>query len=411
MRITKDILLAAASGLLLQGCVEFQENQLYIDTGNSEEVFYSSSEIYADYFTSEAWVTEGTDCVSVTPTQKAAYRGDLGLHLQWDKTSEGCPWLGLGFGWDNWTGKDLSKVKNNGAIEFYVRMKEGERANLPWAIGLEDFTGSQAWLGMQVEAIKAEKITDEWTRIELPLSEFNWIEQSADASNIKQILFQFEADGELYMDEINIVPYEGGFRQRAHVFTLSGEDQMLIDGKKGDAIWNTTPQFIGDDKIYLAIQNNKLLIAAEVNDPNPAQNNQTGENIFNGDALEFAFSTDSEVDPKRPYLLSSDVHIGFAIGDKITAWNWRSNQPVKAFKAEKTITDSGYIFEAAIDLKAMDISLRQEALYGLEIAIDRGDINQRHEQSRWNSKENPDFNKSPSLWGEMYLVPAEINKK
>jgi len=292
-----------------------------------------------------------------------------------------------------------------------VRMKEGERANLPWAIGLEDFTGSQAWLGMKVEAIKAEKITDEWTRIELPLSEFNWVEQSADPSNIKQILFQFEADGELYMDEINIVPYEGGFRQRANVFTLPVEDQMVIDGKKGDAIWNTTPQFIGDDKIYLAIQNNKLLIAAEVNDPSPAQNNQTGENIFNGDAIEFAFSTDAEVDPKRPYLLSSDVHLGFAIGDKITAWNWRSKQPVKAFEAQKTITDSGYVFEAAIDLKAMDISLRQEALYGLEIAIDRGDLNQRQEQSRWNSKENPDFNKSPSLWGEMFLVPTEINKK
>ena len=395
---------------MFNACIQLADNQLYIETEPEEKVFYSASEIYSDYFTSEAWITEGTDCVSIEATQKSAYRGALGLHLKWDKTSEGCPWLGLGFGWDNWTGKDLSKIKNNAAVEFYVKMPEGERALLPWAIGLEDFTGAQAWLGMQQEAVKAESITEEWTRIELPLSEFNWIEQEADASNIKQIIFQFEADGEIFIDEISIVPYLGGFRERANVYTLPVEDKMVIDGKPGDAIWNTEALMIEGDQIHLAIQNNQLLVAARVNDSNPAQNSQTGDKIYDGDALELAFSTVTDINPKRPYLLSSDVHIGFAIGDVITAWDWRKKAPVKAFEAAKTITDSGYIFEAVIDLKALDISLKQEALYGLEIAIDRGDLNKRYKQSRWNSKNNADFHKSPALWGEMYLVPTETQK-
>lgn len=355
-------------------------------------------------------MSEGTDCIKVEASPKAAYRGGLGLHLQWDKTSEGCPWLGIGFGWDNWTGKDLSRIKNNAAVEFYVKMPEGSRELLPWAIGLEDFTGAQAWLGMQKAAVKAESISEEWTRIELPLSEFNWIEQAANASNIKQIIFQLEADGELYMDEVRIVPYSGGFRQRANVYTLPVEDQFIIDGQSGDAIWNTDPLMIEDDRIYLAIQNNQLLIAAKVNDPDPAQNSQQGDKIYNGDALELAFSTVTDINPKRPYLLSSDVHIGFAIGDVITAWDWRKKEPLKAIKAAKTVTDSGYIFEAAIDLNALDIALKQEALYGLEIAIDRGNLNERYQQSRWNSKDNADFHKRPELWGEMYLVPTETQK-
>ena len=108
--------------------------------------------------TSEGWFTQAEGCIYAEVTKEAAYQSEFGIDLKWDRTKAGCPWLGFGFGWDNWTGKDLSNIKNIAAVQFYVRMVEGERVNIPWAVGLEDFTGAQAWLGMSANAIKAVKI-------------------------------------------------------------------------------------------------------------------------------------------------------------------------------------------------------------------------------------------------------------
>ncbi len=406
IKIPLKIALALGVLGLSHSCVSVKSNALYTATPNpNDTVFFAFSEIYHDFLTSEAWSTVADNCISLESIPEAAYRGDLGMHLTWNKTAEDCPWLGVGFGWDNWTGKDLSSVKNEAALEFWVRMKEGERANLPWAIGFEDFAGAQAWLGMSTNAIKAANISTEWTRIELPLSEFNWDEQDADAGNIKQVLFQLEADGEIYMDEVRIVPYSGGFRKRANI-TRMGANQFVVDGLPGDDIWKTEPQVFGKNTVHLAIVDNFLCIAAEVNDADPLQNNFKGDKTFDGDAFEIAFSTDAEVPQKRQRYMSTDQHLGFALGNTITGWNWRKEEPIKMTQTAARKTATGYIFEAKIDLTEFGISeFLGGQLYGLEMAVDHGNTQGRIRQERWNDAANPGFFENPALWGELLVAP------
>jgi hypothetical protein len=391
------------------GCVEFKPNVLYVDPdADKPKPFFISSEIYSEQFTSEGWKTMAPEgCLSVETSANAAYKGSLGLHIKWNRVKEGCPWLGFGFGWDNWTGKNLTRIKNTAAIVFYVRMPEGERTNLPWAIGLEDYAGGQAWLGMNKNAIKADKISTEWTKIELPLSEFNWDEQQADASIIKQILFQVEADGEIFIDEIHIAPYTGGFRKRAHLSTLPPLS-LSLDAPTGDAIWSTDTLDIEGNTVHLAIENGFLCIATNIADKTPLQNSKTGKDIYDGDGFEIAFSTDLAAKRTRLNYRMSDQHIGFALGKDLKMWNYRTREALQFTEAKTWKTPTGYVFKARIQLAELGINeFEAGQLYGLEMAINKGTEKGRDKQLRWNDPSNPGFHENPSLWGEMLIIPPK----
>ena len=410
IKLTAHIAFLVIVSLVLVGCSVMKPNQLFEDSNAAkpeDTLFYTSSEIYHDFLSSEAWFTHQDHCLTVKTEEEATYDGDLGLYIAWNRQAEGCPWLGLGFGWDGWTGKDLSSIKNVAAISFWVRTLTGERSNLPWAIGLEDFTGSQAWLGMSTNAVKAEAITTEWTRIELPLSEFNWHEQNADISSIKQIIFNFEGDGEIYLDEIHIVPYYGGFRKRAHVQTLAATD-FIADGLTNDNIWNTPKIQFGSNEVHLALIDSFLCVAMQTEDETPLSNNNIKGEVYNGDAFEIAFSTDKNANPRRSRYLSSDQHLGFALGDKVTGWNWRKKIPINTSLSATRKTETGYVFEIMIDLKELDLDIFEiNMLYGLELAVDHGTQNGRDDQDRWNDPANTNFSENPFVWGEMIFYNSE----
>lgn len=401
------ILMGLGSAFLLS-CVTLKQNQLYVDNSNpTDTIFYTSSEIYTGYITSEAWATDITRCISVSAIKEAAYRGDLGMRLKWNKTLDGCPWLGIGFGWDNWTGKDLSEIRYTGALEFHVRMVEGERDVLPWALGFEDFTGAQAWTGMSSNAIKAEKVTTEWTRVEIPIAEFDWMDQGADITDIKQLIFQLEADGEVDIDEIRIVPYSGGFRKRANIVQLDAGG-FKADGDTTDAIWNTPPLLFRDNRVHMAIVGDKICFALMTKDEDPLQNSQTGRDIWNGDCFEIAFSAVSSTNQRTSYYRTTDQHIGFALGDVIQVWDWMGEKALSNKETATRKTADGYIFEGSLSFTELGIPPPQEGVvYGMETAVDHGDKESRYRQDRWNNQSNDEFYKNPSLWGELYIIPKK----
>jgi hypothetical protein len=396
--------------LIVQACVELKPNAMYIEPEDSgEKEFFASSEIFRDYITSEMWVTELQRCVHIEAAKEAAYEGEYGLHIKWDKVSQNCPWLGFGIGWDNWTGKDLSKIVNVAAVEFYVKSLSGDRTSLPWAVGIEDFGGSQAWLGIFSQAVKAEKITSEWTRIEMPLSEFNWEEQEADPSNIKQIIFNLHAEGEIFMDEIRIVEYSGGYRKRFMLERISDSD-FKVDGAMNDAFYQTSPAQVGENEIYMAVDGQHLCLAAVLVDDNPFQNAQEGENIWNGDAIEVAFSVDPEASPRRTNFMLSDRHFGIKLGEGVSAWDWSKKKEIKLAESHFTTTDNGGVFEAKIGLDELGIpEFKNGVLYGFELAVDQGDSSGRIRQIRWNSGDQDGFYQNPSIWGEMLLIEPSAN--
>ena len=149
----------------------------------------------------DAFWTAGTAaCLKAKLTAQNTYL------IDWNKPGGGCPWVGLGVGWDQWSGKNLGPILNLAAIELVVRLPQGQPVrSFPWAFGLEDYSGRQAWMGMSADRILNGPVGPDYRAIRLPLTAFNWREMKTDPSNIKQFLLQFEADGVVEIHSIRIV--------------------------------------------------------------------------------------------------------------------------------------------------------------------------------------------------------------
>ena len=149
----------------------------------------------------DAFWTAGTAaCLKAKLTAQNTYL------INWNKPGGGCPWVGLGVGWDQWSGKNLGPILDVAAVELVVRVPEGQPVkSFPWAFGLEDYSGRQAWMGMSADRILNGPVGPGYRAIRLPLTAFNWREMKTDPSNIKQFLLQFEADGVVEIHSIRIV--------------------------------------------------------------------------------------------------------------------------------------------------------------------------------------------------------------
>jgi hypothetical protein len=383
--------------LLITGCIQLKQNTLFINMNEtSERAFFAADVIYSDALSSEAWNTKARGCISVVNSKIAAYKGSAGLHVTWNRQGQGCPWLGIGFGWDNWTGKDLSKIKNIGAITFYVRNVQGERSNLPWAIGLEDFTGRQAWLGMNTAAIKGENIGTEWVQIELPLSEFNWHEQGANPANIKQIIFNLEADGEIYMDEIRIAPYHGGFRKRYRMSQPLTIDSLPVFSE----LYISDKMMVSNHEFAMSVIGSHLHIYGKL-DQLPIDLQSAKQNFD----VEIAFSTDRNANPRRPRMLSSDQHLGIRLGDVPQIFDIRKGKAMSGVESSLLITNKTTEFEVKLPLESLGTAKKFSigALYALEIAV-HSFHNGEKKRELWNDNANQDFSSNPARWGEFLIL-------
>lgn len=394
--------------LILMGitsCVELKENQMYIEVAKDDgpEPFHASADIFSDYMTSEMWYTKEGGCVQITTETEASKEGDAGLHIVWDKITNGCFWTGMGFGWDNWSGKDISDIRYNGAVEFYVRMKEGQRTTLPWAIGIEDHAGAQAWLGMSSNAVNADVIGTEWTQVQLPLSEFDWIQQGADPSNIKQLIIEFHADGEVYLDEIRLVPYDGGYRKRA---TLDILTEAMVSNWRHSLETTEAIGFAGHE-IYLGASDGFIFMSGNISDETPLVNYNEGGEVYNGDCIEIAFSTDGVSATRRTMLRSTDSHFGIRMNESPIVYDFWRKEEVEGAEVTVREISGGYHFDAKIPVgRLTSEAMKENLLFGLEVAVDRGDGQVRLVQDRWNNPGSPGFHENPTLWGEMIVKHA-----
>jgi len=159
--------------------------------------------IYTNQLLSDSWVTQ-TDktCLSIVNEQVPG-ESNQALHIVWNKQAEvGCPWLGLGFGWDNWAAKDLIDMEKTYCLAFQVKSNGASWKTMPWAIGIEDYMGVQAYIGVVEKYVVGKEIGKEWTTLRIPLTEFTFNEWGLSTGSVKQLIFQFEASGDVYLDNI-----------------------------------------------------------------------------------------------------------------------------------------------------------------------------------------------------------------
>jgi hypothetical protein len=200
--------LSALVCLSMFGCVSIQPKGLYEMEGDPEPLSvygFSQLEIFRDDISSEVWFTDNQTCLTVQQERTQNFEGRGALRIKWDKQAGGCPWLGLGIGWSGWSGKDFSQIYDKAALSFRVKTDQKPMNALPWAIGFEDFSGTQKWTGGTADVVVNGPISNQWTQVKIPLTKFNMQYGDFDIYSIKQLMLQFESNGEVFVDHIEIV--------------------------------------------------------------------------------------------------------------------------------------------------------------------------------------------------------------
>lgn len=357
---------------------------------------FSQLSIFDNDFSDEVWSTKNTACIQLNLKEDEK---DKFLSVKWNKDQDGCDWVGMGFGWDMWAGKDMNFVKDTLAMELEVRAIGKSFTNIPWAFCFEDYSGAQAWLGYNKSFLLANEITSNWTKVRIPFSLFPFEENNFDLFNVKQLMVQVFGEGSIEINSIKLVPNSSKLRSEATCLKVNEKMEL---GKKEN--WNIPFTNFGAGHSFATLYTkDSLFISVKVNDATPQVNSEKDEKLWNGDAIEIAFSTNPQADPKRKSFLLSDQHLGINCGATPYIWDWKENKRMEKVKFVYSKTADGYFLELAIPVTELfKTKLLPEASYGFEIAVDlSGADGKRSRQERWNSIYAEGFHLSPSKWGTL----------
>jgi hypothetical protein len=378
---------------LFASCIQVKQVELFEEASEQKsranvEGFYAV-DILKDNMNSEVWYTENVNCIEVSSSKDVLYAGDGAFHLKWDKVEGGCDWVGMGVGWDGWAAKNLSSILNKAAIQFRVHAENSKITSLPLAMSLEDYAGNAAWLGVHPEFIQYEE-GEEWGTVTMPLERFGWDEFGADPANIKQMIIQFEAAGEAYMDEFRIVPYQG---LKANSYSARNVDdaEIAVDGIMSE--WTSASIAEVDGHHFkLAVSDQYLYVSGSLD------NSGQTENKVN--SVELAFSLNAEAFPKRTALLMSDQHLKFDLSDSPGVLDMRKDKSrmSQALLVVKRNTNET-VFEGRIPFSYFGMGkMRSGEEYAVEWAVNTD------QQLRWNSPNRKGFESNPSLWGTLEIL-------
>ena len=388
--------------LLFSSCVTVKELALYENEVIVEETKdvngFQLTEIFNDDITSEIWFTPSPACLTVTSERKEVYSGTGAMKFTWNKQAGGCPWLGLGIGWANWSGKDLASIENSAAISFKVKTQEGSMKGLPWAMALEDYAGTQAWIGVTSGYVEGGIVDTSWRTVTIPLVDFQFEGWNLDGGTVKQMLIQFESNGTVFVDEFKIIPFKPKEPNTLLVTNSYGwVNDGFIEGGQFVAQAN-----MDGSVIYLNWNEKELYVGGEIEDVSPCRNMQSGRDIWNGDAIEIAFSSEIGISDKRMMFYEGDRHIGIKLGGNFDVYDWSREKNIQAQISVKPLQNK-YVFECVIPWSELGVSpWKNNSTYNIDFAIDQSTSQDTRDfQRRWNSVNNENFNLNPSLWGKL----------
>ncbi len=373
------------------------ENEVIVEETKDVNGF-QLTEIFNDDITSEIWFTPSPACLTVTSERKEVFSGTGAMKFTWNKQAGGCPWLGLGIGWANWSGKDLASIENSAAITFKVKTQEGSMKGLPWAMALEDYAGTQAWIGVTSGYVEGGIVDTSWRTVTIPLVDFQFEGWNLDGGTVKQMLIQFESNGTVFVDEFKIIPFKPKEPNTLVVTKSYGwVNDGFIEGGQFVAQAN-----MDGSVIYLNWNEKELYIGGEIEDVSPCRNMQNGRDIWNGDAIEIAFSSETGISDKRMMFYEGDRHIGIKMGGNFDVYDWSREKNIKAQISVKPLQNK-YVFECVIPWSELGVSpWKNNSTYNIDFAIDQSTSQDTRDfQRRWNSVNNENFNLNPSLWGKL----------
>ena len=90
--------------------------------------------IFTDSQQDGVWGMKNTPCKTIHYDTIHSFYGKDHLHIQWKQTSD-CKYLGMGFKWGNYKGKNLLPIMKDCAIEMMIRVNEGKFTKIPMFLG------------------------------------------------------------------------------------------------------------------------------------------------------------------------------------------------------------------------------------------------------------------------------------
>lgn len=209
------VLLLLMVAITLTACgIQFQSNALYdgvekpIITPTPERISMVVEPVIFKESAANFWTPNDNDCTTGGPVSDVTHSGEQALKISWNRGPKECIWAGFGIGWDNWAGKDLSEIFEEAAIQMYVRSEQGKMFGLPVVLTLEDYSGNMAWSYTGNKYFERYFIDEEWQKVVVPLNTFDLSEDGLDISNVKQLMFELQQAGSIYLDDIQLVFYE-----------------------------------------------------------------------------------------------------------------------------------------------------------------------------------------------------------
>jgi len=238
------IRLIYCSFFLLFSCDSLKTIQLYDFVVEEEDpvAAFANKDIFIDSKESRVWGVKQNDCKSISFDTINNSIGSDHLHLKWND-QKGCKYLGFGFAWGNFKGKNLTPIINQAAIEFKIRIDSGVINKVPMFFSLVDYSEKQCFSKINILGIEGQIIDQKWRKVIIPLSTFKYQKKGVNISNIKELRIQLQRKGDVHIDDLKIVPHVHNYGFAQSHFSNSFSSFPIPLGKEKKYWWGVNEMY------------------------------------------------------------------------------------------------------------------------------------------------------------------------
>ena len=204
------------------------------------------------------WGVKNNSCKEVSFETNNNFTGKDHLHIKWDASK--CNYIALGLKWSNFKGKNLKPIIKSAAIELRVRIDSGALSNVPMFFVLVDYGGNQCRANINYLNLEEGRIDTKWRRILIPLQAFNYEKQGVNMGNIKELRLEFQRKGDIYIDNIVIVPYEHNYKKTKETFTKVFDSHPIQLGTGKEYWWGINTKYSSSLQFGNSFKNESVVV-------------------------------------------------------------------------------------------------------------------------------------------------------
>ena len=261
MRLTAQIILATLVFCVLS-CGYMREVSVY-EPSQSVSAFEQFP--YKTLFTNSEekglWGVKNSACKEISFETNNSFIGKDHLHIKWNASK--CNYIAVGLKWGNYKAKNLTPILESAAIELRVRIDSGELSKVPMFFILVDYAGKQCRANINYLDLEGGKIDVEWRRIRIPLQEFNYQKRGVNMGNIKELRLEFQAKGDVHIDNIVIVPHEHNYNKTINPFKKTFDSHPVQIGIGKEYWWGINTKYSSSLNFGSFFKNESVVFKAD----------------------------------------------------------------------------------------------------------------------------------------------------